>query len=88
MIKNISTRAKLLLFPFAFIVVVIVSAIVYTHFSNLQNSRSEIATQTEGFVEELLKGRISVYQFLRSPSDETANKVRDNFSKLDKSVIE
>ena len=88
MIKNISTRAKLLLFPFAFIVVVIISAIVYTHFSNLQNSRSEIALQTEGFVEQLLKGRISVYQFLRSPNDETANKVRDNFSKLDKNVNE
>lgn len=88
MIKNISTRVKLLIFPLMFIVIVVISAVVYTYFNNLQNSRNQISMQTEEFVEELLKGRIAVYQFLRVPNDETANKVRDDFSILEKRVEE
>ena len=87
MLKNLNTKMKLLLFPFMFIVIVVLSALVYLNYSSLAEKRNEVALKTEGFVQELLKGRISVYQFLRNPSSETAQKVRENFKTLDKDVL-
>ncbi|MDD2895180.1 MAG: methyl-accepting chemotaxis protein [Aliarcobacter sp.] len=88
MIKNINTKMKLLLFPFMFVIIVIVSGVVYTHYSGIQNTRNQIVISTEEFIQELLKGRITVYQFLRAPTDENAKKVGDNFGDLDKEVLE
>ena len=88
MIKNINTKMKLLLFPFMFVIIVVVSGVVYTHFSGVENSRNQISIRTEEFIQELLKGRISVYQFLRAPNEENAKKVVDNFANLDKEVLE
>jgi len=88
MIKNINTKMKLLLFPFMFVIIVVVSGVVYTHYSSIENTRSQISIKTEEFIQELLKGRISVYQFLRTPTDENAQKVVANFENLDKEVLE
>ena len=88
MIKNINTKMKLLLFPFMFVIIVIVSGFVYLHYSGVENSRNQVAIQTEEFIQQLLKGRISVYQFLRAPTDANKQKVIDNFKTLDDSVIE
>ena len=88
MIKNINTKMKLLLFPFMFVIIVVVSGVVYTHFSGIENTRNQISIRTEEFIQELLKGRISVYQFLRAPNEENAKKVVDNFADLDKEVLE
>ena len=87
MLKNLNTKMKLLLFPFMFIVIVVLSAFVYLNYSSLAEKRNEVALKTEGFVQEILKGRISVYQFLRNPSSETAQKVKENFKTLDKDVL-
>ncbi len=88
MIKNINMKMKLLLFPFMFIAIVVISGMVYSYYSTLEDKRSSVAIKTEGFIQELLKGRISVYQFLRAPNQENAQKVRDNFKVLDKNVLE
>ena len=87
MLKNLNTKMKLLLFPFMFIVIVVLSAFVYLNYSSLAEKTNEVALKTEGFVQEILKGRISVYQFLRNPSSETAQKVKENFKTLDKDVL-
>ena len=87
MIKNINTKMKLLLFPFMFVIIVVVSGFVYFHYSGLENSRNQVAIQTEEFIQQLLKGRISVYQFLRTPNDVNKQKVIDNFKALDESVL-
>ena len=87
MFKRLNTKMKLMLFPIAFIVIILVCGGVYTYFNNQEDARNKVALQTEGFVQDLLKGRISVYQFLRAPNKDTAQKVRDDFSKLDKSVL-
>ena len=88
MIKNINTKMKLLLFPFMFVIIVVVAGFIYVHYSGVENSRNQVAIQTEEFVQQLLKGRISVYQFLRAPTDANKQKVIDNFKTLDDSVIE
>ena len=82
MIKDFSIKIKLMLFPALFIGLFIILGVVYNHYNNLAQSRNDIATQTDKFVQQLLKGRISVYQFLRNPNNDTAQKVRDDFSKL------
>ena len=87
MLRKIDTKKKLLLFPVMFMLIVILSGIVYSHWSNESNTRNEIALETDEIVQQYLKGRISVYQFLRSPSDKTAQKVREDFSLLNQNVL-
>ena len=86
MMKNIKTKAKLLLFPVVFIVIVIISGMVYSYYSNYANARANVAIQTEEFIQELLKGRISVYQFLRTPTYENKQKTVEILESLYKNV--
>ncbi|MCT7912133.1 methyl-accepting chemotaxis protein [Arcobacter lacus] len=87
MLKRINTKKKLFIFPVMFILIMLISGIAYNHFSNLENSRSKISLETEEFIQQLLRGRISVYQFLRAPNIENAQKVRDNFKVLIDNVL-
>ena len=86
MFKSLSTKAKLLSFPLLFIVVIMILGSIYSHYSNVSNERVKVSTQTDIFIQNVLSGRISVYQFLRAPSDQKASKVREDFEKLKKNV--
>uniref|UniRef100_UPI004047252D methyl-accepting chemotaxis protein n=1 Tax=Aliarcobacter sp. TaxID=2321116 RepID=UPI004047252D len=88
MLRNISTKMKLLLFPLMFVIIVILSASIYVHFSSTADTRTETAVKTHEFIQTLLKGRIAVYQFLRSPNEPNAQKVRDIFSSLNSEVVQ
>jgi len=87
MLERISTKKKLLLFPIIFIIIIFVSGMVYIYYSNIVNVRGAVASKTDVFIQQVLKGRISVYQFLRSPNDKTAQKVRDDFQSLNDEVL-
>ena len=87
MVKNLSTKSKLLSFPLLFIGVMVLLGLVYLNYSNISNKRVEVAGQTDKFIQKVLSGRISVYQFLRAPSETKANKVRSDFNQLKNSVI-
>ncbi|MCT7583570.1 methyl-accepting chemotaxis protein [Aliarcobacter butzleri] len=82
MLKNMNTRKKLFLFPLLFILIVIGSGLVYKHFSNTAHQRNNAAILTEEFIQQNLKGRISVYQFLRNLTEESSQKVQNDFKKL------
>ena len=86
MLQNISTRKKLYSFPLLFVIVMGILGFVYSHYSDIANKRVTVATQTDVFVQNVLSGRISVYQFLRSPNTGKANKVRNDFETLIQSV--
>ena len=86
MLKNINTKKKLLLFPLLFTVIVIVSVLIYVHYSTIANTRNNAAITTEHLIQQILKGRISVYQFLRLPNDKTAQTVRNDFTLLIQNV--
>ena len=88
MLKNTSTKRKLLLLPIAFIFIVIVSALIFSYFDNIQKRQTNAAVQTDLFIQQVLKGRISVYQFLRSPDESKAKIVKDDFELLNKYVLE
>ncbi|SKB25318.1 hypothetical protein SAMN06295997_101184, partial [Malaciobacter marinus] len=86
MLNNISTRKKLMFFPALFIINIIIAGIIFSHFNGKVNHDVKIQISTEEFIQDLLKGRISVYQFLRVSNEQRAQKVRDDFNNLDKSV--
>jgi methyl-accepting chemotaxis protein len=86
MLSRISTKKKLLLFPSIFVVIVILVGAIYSYWSNISNNRIESTIKTDIFVQNVLKGRISVYQFLRGPNEINAQKVRDNFNSLNLDV--
>ena len=86
MLNNISTKVKLLILPITFIFIVIVSSLVFSYFNSVSEKRIHVAVETDAFIQKVLKGRISVYQFLRSPNNQTANKVREDFNSLDNQV--
>lgn len=52
----------------------------------MQMQEQQAATQTEEFIQELLKGRIAVYQFLRVPTQENKQKTVEIFESLYKNV--
>jgi len=86
MLKNISTKGKLLSFPILIILLMIILGSVFSHYNNIVNSRVNSALQTDQFIKQVLKGRIAVYQFLRSPTEQTSNKVRNSFKILENKV--
>ncbi len=88
MLKNTSTKLKLLLLPLAFICIVIISALIFNYFNNIAKKQTYAAVQTDLFIQQVLKGRISVYQFLRNPDETKAKTVRDDFENLNKYVLE
>ncbi len=88
MLRNIKTKSKLLLFPLGFIIIISIFAFVYIHYSNSANRQNEVYSKTDELIQNLLKGRISVYQFLRAPNQDTQNKIIENFNTLDSSNAE
>jgi methyl-accepting chemotaxis protein len=86
MLNNINTRKKLLLFPLLFTVIVIVSVFVYVHYNNIATIRNNSALSTEHMIQQILKGRISAYQFLRLPNEKNAQTVQNDFAKLNQQV--
>ena len=88
MFKNLSTKNKLLSFPILIVIVMVILGVVFNHYNNLVNTRVSIASQTDVFVQDLLKGRISAYQFLRAANENTANKVKSDFEVLRAKVSE
>ncbi|MEZ4694481.1 MAG: hypothetical protein R2837_10965 [Aliarcobacter sp.] len=79
MLKSLSTRKKVMFLPIMFIIIVIISSLVYSYFNKMTNDRVRTAIQTDIFIQEVLKGRISVYQFLKVPTEQSAQKVKDDF---------
>ena len=61
---------------------------MYLHYSNYVNARIYIETQTEEIIQKIQKGRISVYQFLRNPSDENRQKTLVIFESLNKDILD
>ena len=86
MLSRISTKKKLLLFPIIFLLIVVTVGAVYIHYSSIADARNTAAIKTDIFIQNILKGRISVYQFLRDPSQEAALKVKEDFKLLQNDV--
>ena len=88
MLNSLNTRMKLMLLPLLFIIIVIISGFVFSHFNQIVKQRIDVSIQSHILIEDVLKGRISVYQFLRKPNESNATKVREDFDTLKQKVVE
>lgn len=46
-----------------FVIIVVVSGFVYFHYSGLENSRNQVAIQTEEFIQQLLNPDYAIGKF-------------------------
>ena len=88
MLDKLNTKKKLLLFPSIFITITVLVAMIYSHYSDISDARNEAAIKTELFIQQVLKGRISAYQFLRTPNETTAEKVKEDFAFLSSKILD
>ncbi|OCL84826.1 methyl-accepting chemotaxis protein [Arcobacter porcinus] len=74
MLKNLNTKTKLFLFPIIFIITIIATTIIYSLSISYVQERIKVSSQTTHLIDNLLKARIAVYQFMLNPTkDEKAN---------------
>ena len=82
MLKNLSTKAKLLAFPILFVLIALIVASIYYNSMNYVEERTKTAIQSNESVDELLKSRITVYQFMLDSTSEKKAIVVNSFNKL------
>lgn len=86
MFDNMTIKQRLRLFPVIASILITVAALAYVYFSSVVHEKTLINDNSKIVVENLLKARITVYQYLRNPNDETAQKTRESFAQLDKDL--
>ena len=82
MLKNLSTRVKLYLFPTIFVLILFLIGFIYIHYSSKAENRNIVFNKSQLIVKEVAEGRITLFQFLRNPNEQTAAKVREKFGSL------
>ncbi len=85
--KNLTAKKKLLIFPILFILIMIISAILYKTSMNHIENRTIITEKASKITNDLLKARISVYQFFLETTNEKKDSVVGNFKNLGKEVL-
>ena len=88
MLKSLDTRKKLYFFPILFMLIAVISSIIYLYFIDIAHKRNAAALTSEKFVLDIAKTRISVYQFLRTATPNNENIVIENIEFLKNSLAE
>ena len=79
--KNLTIKAKLYLVPIALLCVFILTSVVYANKHSIAEAAMQRSIESKDAVNEFLSTRITVYQFLKKPSQETLAKVNTNLDK-------
>lgn len=79
--KNMTIKAKLYVVPIALLIVFIATYIVYANKHSTAEAAMQRSIESKEAVNEFLNTRITVYQFLKNPSEETLSKVHANLEK-------
>ena len=82
MFKNLSTKTKLALFPVIFIIATVITAIIYSSSISFVQDRIKISSQTTLLIDEILKARITLYQFMLNPTPSGKDAIDKEWSKL------
>ena len=82
MFKNLSTKTKLALFPAIFIIATVITAIIYSSSISFVQDRIKISSQTTLLIDELLKARITIYQFMLNPTQSGKDAIDKQWTKL------
>jgi methyl-accepting chemotaxis protein len=84
MFKNMSIKSKLMLFPTILVIMLVVAFMINSYKMSSMTTTIKVGQDGGEAVTTLLHGRIAVYQYLDSPSDESAKKVVERFTELKK----
>ena len=82
MFKNLSTKTKLSLFPAIFIVATFITAMIYSSSVSFVQDRIKISSQTTLLIDELLKARITIYQFMLNPTQDGNTAIYKQWTKM------
>ncbi|AXK49763.1 chemotaxis protein [Aliarcobacter trophiarum LMG 25534] len=82
MFKNLNTKTKLFLFPIIFIVAILITATIYSSSLSYIKERIYVSSKTTALIDELLKGRIVIYQFMLNPTQKGKEAVDIQWNKL------
>lgn len=86
--NNLSIKAKLFIIPIALIVVFVITYIIYANANGAAAAALDRASESKLIQNEFLLSRISVYQFLKNPNEDTKTKVHTNLDANRQRVIE
>jgi methyl-accepting chemotaxis protein len=86
--KNLTIKTKLYLVPLALLCVFIVTYIIYANKHSVAEAAMHRSIESKNAVNAFLSTRISVYQFLKAPSEETYSKVQSNLANNLNSISE
>ena len=86
--NNLTIKAKLFIIPLVLIVVFALTYIIYNNANQSASNALDRASEAKLIQNEFLQSRITVYQFLKNPNDETLNKVRTSLEGNRKQVAE
>ena len=76
--NNLSIKAKLFIVPFSLTIVFLITFLIYNHVNSSAEHAVDRASESKHILNEFLLTRISVYQFLKNPNEETKGKVYSN----------
>lgn len=82
MFKNLTTKRKLFLFPIIFIVAILITSTIYSSSISYIKERIYVSSKTTALIDELLKGRIVIYQFMLNPTQKGKEAIDKQWSKL------
>ncbi|MDD5118926.1 MAG: hypothetical protein PHP90_10080 [Sulfuricurvum sp.] len=76
--NNLTIKAKLLIIPLTLIIVFLVTYLIYSNANTSAEKALDRASDAKLIENEFLQTRISVYQFLKNPNQDTLDKVHTN----------
>lgn len=82
MFKNLPTKTKLALFPVIFIIATVITAIIYSSSISFVQDRIKVSSQNTLLIDELLKARITIYQFMLNPTQSGKDAIDKQWTKL------
>ncbi|TLS92884.1 methyl-accepting chemotaxis protein [Aliarcobacter thereius] len=87
MLKNLNTKTKLFLFPAIFVITIIATIIIYSLSITYVQERIKVSSQTTQLIDNLLKARIAVYQFMLNPTKDEKENVDKKWETMIKDTL-
>jgi len=83
---DLNTKGKLIFFPVLFILIVVIFSITFNYYFSISEKRNNAALKTEIFIQDILKTRILVYQFLSTEDKKKSQDALESLKLLNENI--
>ncbi|RXJ76211.1 chemotaxis protein [Arcobacter sp. F155] len=83
---NLNIKGKLIFFPVLFILIVVIFSITFNYYFSISEKRNNAALKTEIFIQDILKTRILVYQFLSTEDKKKSQDALESLKLLNENI--